>query len=269
MKYFLHDTNAFSDEKITMLYMQFGFEAVGLFYVILEKLALQEKPVRENVLKTQLNIKKRLQKQLDFMYEIDILSVKNGEVFNENLANYSEKYKIKKEKTRKRVSEWRDKQKDTESVTRYNDVRNSGKVKESKVKESNYKTTLLSDLKKSDVPNREYFEITIAFWELFKKNILEVGGSTTTIDKAKGTWIDHIRLLIESDKQNIISVRTVFAYLQKDIFWKKNILSTATLRKQFNKLLLSANSDEKNRQGKQQPATSDQELKDILSKHFD
>ena len=85
MKYFLHDTNAFSDEKVTMLYIEFGFEAVGLFFTILEKLALQEKPVPELVLKKQLNIKKRLQKQLSFMYEIGILSVKNGDVFNENI----------------------------------------------------------------------------------------------------------------------------------------------------------------------------------------
>ena len=134
MKYYLHDTNAFQDEKVTMLFIEFGFEAVGLFYVILEKLAMQEKPIVETVLKSQLNIKKKLQKQLDFMYKIGILSVRNGEVFNENLANFSEKYKVKKEKTRKRVSEWRENQPDAKTETCYKDVRNSPKVKESKVK---------------------------------------------------------------------------------------------------------------------------------------
>ncbi|MCP4393109.1 MAG: DUF4373 domain-containing protein, partial [Alphaproteobacteria bacterium] len=54
MKYYLHDSLSFQDEKVTLLYMEFGFEAVGLFYVILEKLALQEKPILESVLKTQL-----------------------------------------------------------------------------------------------------------------------------------------------------------------------------------------------------------------------
>ena len=85
MKYFLHDTNAFSDEKITLLYMKFGFEAIGLFFTILERIALQEKPIIESVLKSQLGIKKKLQKQLDFMYEIDLFSKKGDDVFNENI----------------------------------------------------------------------------------------------------------------------------------------------------------------------------------------
>jgi len=133
MKYFLHDTNAFSDEKITLLYMKFGFEAIGLFFTILEKLALQEKPVSEDVLKTQLNIKKRLEKQLHFMYEIGILSIQDGDVFSENILNISEKYKTKKEKTKKRVSEWREKQGDKKNVTRYESVCNTPKVNKSKV----------------------------------------------------------------------------------------------------------------------------------------
>lgn len=132
-------------------------------------------------------------------------------------------------------------------------------------KEKEYKNKLLSELSDSDVPNKEHFEITIAFWKLFKKNILEVGGSTTNLDKAKGKWIDSIRLLLETDKQNIDSVRTVFTYLQYDDFWKKNILSTATLRKQFNRLLLNAKS---NGTTKKQPATTIDDLIEINKKHF-
>ena len=139
MKYYLHDSNSFNDEKVTLIYMKYGYEGVGLFYVILEKLAQQEKPIPEIVLKSQLSIGKRLDKPLNFMYKIDILSVKNGEVFSETLLNFSEKYKIKKEKTRKKVAQWRGKQKDKESVTGYVPVSNPSKVKESKVKESKVK----------------------------------------------------------------------------------------------------------------------------------
>ena len=140
MKYFLHDTSAFADEKITQLYMEFGFEGLGLFYTILERLARWEKPMLESVLKTQLYIGKRLQKQLDFMYKIDIISVTNGEVFSKTLLNNANFYQIKKEKTRKRVAEWRAKQED---VTRYKAVtgvtRNAPKEKKRKEKEKSYK----------------------------------------------------------------------------------------------------------------------------------
>ena len=133
--------------------------------------------------------------------------------------------------------------------------------------ENNYKTTLLSELKNSDVDNPKYLEITKAFFELFKKNLIEAGASTNQIDKSKGVWIDHIRLMYEVDKQTSESVTKVFEFLQVDEFWKKNILSTVTLRKQFNKLLLNAK-NETNRTKKQQPATSDEQLAEIVANMF-
>jgi len=136
MKYYLHDSNSFNDEKITLLYINFGYEALGLFYTIIEKLAAQEKPILETVLLSQLKIGKKLKKQLKFMYEIDILSVNNGEVFSKTLLNFSEKYQIKKEKNRKRVSEWRNNQDVKKNVTHYETVSNTPKVNKSKVNKS-------------------------------------------------------------------------------------------------------------------------------------
>jgi hypothetical protein len=134
MKYYLHDTNAMDDEKVTELYMKFGYEGVGLFYVILEKLGKQEKPMKTKVLKSQLKIGKRLEKCWKFMEEIGIISSNNGETFNKQLLNFSEKYQIKKEKTREKVAEWRKKQDDSENVTSYVPISNPRKVKLSKVK---------------------------------------------------------------------------------------------------------------------------------------
>ena len=136
MKYFLHDTNSFQDEKVTELFIEYGYEGLGLFYTILEKLAMQEKPIKTVVLKKQLSIGKKLEKVWSFMEGIELIYSNNGETFNENILKFSEKYQIKKEKTKKRVSQWRENQVDIENVTCYNDVRNSDKVKESKVKES-------------------------------------------------------------------------------------------------------------------------------------
>ena len=136
MKYFLHDTGAFDDEKITELYLKFGYEGLGLFYTALEKIARQEKPIKTQILKSQLKVGKHLQKCWSFMEEIGILSSTNGETFNEQLMNFSEKYKIKKEKTRKKVEEWRKGQEITKNVTNYVPKCNHDKVKESKIKES-------------------------------------------------------------------------------------------------------------------------------------
>jgi hypothetical protein len=136
MKYFLHDSNSFEDEKVAMLYMEYGYEGLGLFYTILEKLSKQEKPIKTSVLKMQLKVGKKLDKCWNFMESIDIISSNNGETFNKQLLNFSEKYKIKKEKNLKRISQWRENQEVTENVTHYQSVRNTPKVKESKVNES-------------------------------------------------------------------------------------------------------------------------------------
>jgi len=134
MKYFLHDSSAFQDEKITELYMNFGYEGVGLFFTVLEKLSLQEKPIKTIVLKKQLNVGKKLEKCWNFMESLDILSSNNGETFNKQLLNFSEKYMIKKEKNKERIANWRSNNEKEKNVTCYKSVRNTPKDKISKVK---------------------------------------------------------------------------------------------------------------------------------------
>jgi hypothetical protein len=137
MKYYLHDSSSFNDEKITELYLEYGYEGLGLFYTILEKLAMQEKPIKTKVLKHQLNVGKKLDKCWSFMEEIDLISTNNGETFNKQLLNFSKKYQVSKEKNAKRISEWRENQQVTENVTRNKNVSNTDKVKESKVNKVN------------------------------------------------------------------------------------------------------------------------------------
>lgn len=117
MKYFMHDTNSFNDDKITELFIVHGYEGLGLFYTILEKLAYQEKPIKTVVLKKQLKVGKKLNKCWNFMEEIELISSKDGETFNENLLKNSENYQIKKEKNKEKISEWREKQRLKNSVT--------------------------------------------------------------------------------------------------------------------------------------------------------
>ena len=117
MKYFLHDTSSFDDEKISELFINFGYEGLGLFYTLLEKIGKQEKPIKTSVLKCKLKVGKRLEKCWNFMEQIGIIHSNNGETFNKQLLNFSETYQIKKEKNAKKIFEWREKQKIVENVT--------------------------------------------------------------------------------------------------------------------------------------------------------
>ena len=136
MKYYLHSVDTMDDEKVSKLFKEFGYEGTGLFHAILEKIAKQEKPIQTDILKFQLKVGKKLNKIWKFMEEIELICSNNGETFNNNLLNFSETYQIKKEKTRKKVSEWRENQKVKKNVTDYVPVSNPPKVNESKVKES-------------------------------------------------------------------------------------------------------------------------------------
>jgi hypothetical protein len=134
MKYFLHDTASFEDEKISELFINFGYEGLGLFYTLIEKMARQEKPIKTSVLKHQCKVGKKLERCWKFMEEIDLISSNNGETFNKQLLNFSEKYQIKKEKNAKRILQWREKQAVTENVTHSERACNTTKVNRSKVK---------------------------------------------------------------------------------------------------------------------------------------
>ena len=174
MKYYLHDSNAFNDEKITELFIEFGYEGLGLFYTILEKIAAQEKPIKTNVLKSQLKVGKKLERCWSFMESIGLIQSIDGETFNIRLLNVSEKYKVKSEKSAKRVLKFREKEVISENVTRYESVCNANKLKEKKVIESNKeKSEILTNSNKESfilsIP--EEWRAVITKWLNFKKEI--------------------------------------------------------------------------------------------------
>lgn len=153
MKYYLHDSNAFQDEKITMLFMNFGYEGLGLFYTALEKFAHQEKPINEKILKVQLRVTKKLEKCWAFMHEIGLISTKNGDTFNEKLLENAKKYQVSSEKNRERVKKWRE---NTSTYGKCNGartdserVRNADKIKKSKVNKNKVNKNNINSLSAS------------------------------------------------------------------------------------------------------------------------
>ena len=131
--------------------------------------------------------------------------------------------------------------------------------------QKSYKSKLLTEIEPQEIENKEYLDITISFQQLFKNNLAELNISNTSVDKMTGKSIDDIRKLIELDKRTIEEIREVYVFLQHNEFWKRNILSTGKLRKQFEKLLIQSRSNGKNRESNKE---SWNELGNILEKHF-
>jgi phage replication O-like protein O len=59
-------------------------------------------------------------------------------------------------------------------------------------------------------------------------------------------WADHIGRLINIDKRTPEEIQGVIEWCQQDDFWQNNILSTQTLRKQFDKLFMKKNNHKGN-----------------------
>ena len=118
MKYYLHSTSYIEDEKVAELFINHGYEGVGLFYVLREKLAKHENPIKTNVLKHQLKVGKKLEKIWKFLEEIELISSNNGETFCEESLNNIEMFKEKNEKTKIRVAKFRENQRLKNNVTR-------------------------------------------------------------------------------------------------------------------------------------------------------
>lgn len=109
----------------------------------------------------------------------------------------------------------------------------------------NINNKLLSEIEISDVDIslKDYFNIAKEFQRLFIKNLQEKNISTKTQEKATfKNYVTPIRLMIENNECTLQDLRDVWTYLKSpnSEFWKKNILSTATLRKQIIRLIFEA-----------------------------
>lgn len=292
--YFPHDFEPMSDPKLQALVGEHGSNGYGLFWCVVEMLhsdynhRLECKPYVYAGIAQKMKVDAdTVQAVLTYATKVCELFVTDGKTFwsERVFRNFEKREEIKEKKSRagKASAEARRKaaeQAQTEAAVEQNSTpvercsTEPNKVKEIKVKESKvkeYKRILLSEIDISDFPNLnpEHVDIAKAFQALFRVNIQEAGTPTTTVDRTKGTAIDDVRLMIENDKYTIEDLRDVYAFLQKDQFWKSNILSTSKLREQMPKLKLKMhNGTTANRTIGKEAATSWNQLAEILTDGF-
>lgn len=146
-----------------------------------------------------------------------------------------------------------------------------GKAKTKSDIKNSYKNTLLSELSSEDFEDPYYFEVTLSFYKLFINNAESLGVSSNSLKKAKGNWIDEIRLLKESDGYKEADFNSVFGYLKNEVpsdgfSWKATLQSTKGLRKNFNLLIMRSKTNGKTKQ--LAPKTTDTQLAKTIAKNF-
>lgn len=135
-------------------------------------------------------------------------------------------------------------------------VINYTKYQEPKNYESHNKEDNEKDNDKTIAPHykQEYKELKNEKKNLYSQNSNEFQLSELLLKEIKNNnpnyktpdiqkWSEHIDKMIRIDKRPVEYIRAVILWSQQDDFWKANILSTQTLRKQFDKLLIKAKAD--------------------------
>ena len=249
--YFSHDYNARSDDKIKRLIRKHGMTGYGVYWAIIEDLYNNSNELELDFdgIAFDLRCSAELIESVITEFDLFVIDAKcyGSASVERRLNDRNAKSRKAAESANQRWAKKREADANASKVDANalqpecdsNAIKES-KGKERKEKEKNYRKTLLSEIAISDFPelNKDYIEIAKAFQGLFKGNLQEAGASTKNADNMKGTSIDDIRLIIESDHYTIETLREIYHFLQVDRFWKKNILSTSKLREKMDKLKL-------------------------------
>ncbi|MED4846193.1 Replication protein O, partial [Bacillus atrophaeus] len=73
-------------------------------------------------------------------------------------------------------------------------------------------------------------------------------------------WANEFRLIRERDKRTDQQIKYLINWSQQDSFWKTNILSPASLRKQFDRLVTKIKSDKEQERANKAPQLNEEEF---------
>lgn len=280
--YFPHDNDMRNHVKVRAIRNKFA-NGYAIWSMLLEFLTgsdgntFEKTPLQMELLSGDFGVSvTEMSDVVDYCIKLELLFEKDGWIYseslNERLAPVYEKRGKSKQLSAKqqRVNgKFAGNNTDSTGVS----AAETPQIKVNKIKEKDskeYKKVLLSEIEISDFPEIDNNHLLIAkeFQNLFRQNLIDAGAATINVDKAKGTWIDDVRLIYK-DGYTLEDIRAVYKFLQTNDFWKKNILSTSKLREKFDKLKLEIKHGTGRKNYSAVPSEQEQlELSAVVYKHF-
>lgn len=120
------------------------------------------------------------------------------------------------------------------ALVKRNETKRNETITSDKSKTTSHKS------KRTYAENSTEYKLAMYLFDKIKQNNPDHKDLTSS---QKQTWADHIRLMIERDKRTPKQIHNMIDWCQSDDFWKLNILSTAKLRKQYDKMAPKARRD--------------------------
>jgi hypothetical protein len=198
-EYFSHDYNARTDRKLTNLSMIHGLTGIGAFWCIIEMLYENEGilPTEYDRIAFELRTDNNLIKSVINDFELFVI---NGDTFYSESVNSRLKIRTdKSDKARENVAKRWDKYKGNTPVLQSNEVGNTIKVKESKVKDIKLKESKEDKSTYSAkflifwqaYPRKEKKMDAFKAWQKIDKNLLETILQSIQVHKLSKQWKEN------------------------------------------------------------------------------
>ena len=233
VEYFAHDADASEGKTLSILFNHFGHEGISAWWLLLERISKTRNhvigignPEDVEYLSAKMHFKPEklleiLRKMAD-LGAIDKPLFESGQIWCQNFVDRLESvYKVRKldlpSKPELSIPETKLLVPETElSVP---------EIPQSKVKETIVKNNIF-------VEDSDEFRLASFLWEKIKEN------NPTAKAPNLQSWAKSVDLMLRIDKRTTDEIEDVITWCQADTFWMANIMSTSTLRKQFDKLTM-------------------------------
>lgn len=251
--YFSHDANARQDEKILMLRAEHGWEGYGIYWALIEMMfesgdsCLSRNKIKGIAVSYNIDITV-LESVINTCLTEELFSSDGEKFWSDSLIRRKNKYKEIKDKKSEAgkkgmAKRWSNKDSNNTVITDDNTVitkdNKGNEIKGNKEKEIKEKETK----QKTNSPKRVYDEHSNHYKLALRlyQNIL--ANNPDHKEPNLHSWANDVRLMIDQDKRTEEQISYLMDWVQKDSFWKSNILSTSKLREKFDQLVIRVKED--------------------------
>ena len=240
MYWFKHKSDARNSLKLRKVRRKFGADGYAIYWFCLEAITYEVGPdnltfeLKEDseTIAFELNIQeKRVEEIILYMVNIGLFESSSNMITCLKLAESIDKSMTNSPKMRK----WLDKK---SVMTCAGDVKTCAELDIDKEidKDKDNKPLVKPKAKPSKYKYSDY-DMEFAKWMHGRLLVQNPNFKKPNLE----SWANTLRLMFEVDKRDPVKVGEVFTWANQDDFWNSNILSPASLRKQFDKLIVKVN----------------------------
>jgi len=240
MRWVKHDTDANQDAKLQNVLLDYGLEGYGLYWYCIELIA--SKINNDNITfelehdariiaRNTGSTPQKVEEMMRYFVKERLFESIDGVITCFKLARRLDKSMTSNPQMREIIG----KLKGHDAI-----MTESAKPMQDKIRLDQTREEI-KPLVQPEVKPKKYkfdnYQMEFAKWMYSQLLILNPNFKKPNLE----SWANTLRLMLEADKRDPVEVGKVFTWANQDSFWSSNILSAASLRKQYDKLVVKMN----------------------------